>query len=137
MVRFLKLKITPKAFVKNSKTTFKNSRRMVFKTIDFQNSPLRRPKVLPHFNFRGHMSFFWAENTTISWVFKAENSAQTNSEQLLNKLKKSSQNGFFETESVKNCSFRRPNFDSKISMLEAIHQPFEQKIHPNVRLLRP
>ena len=54
-----------------------------------------------NFDFRGHISTFWAKNTPKSGTFKAENNAQTTSEQLQTNFQKPLKTGFLTQEMVK------------------------------------
>ena len=67
-----------------------------------QNDPLRGPNFdLKIFVIRGHISTFWAENTSDSWAFKAKNDAQTTSELLQTNFQKVQKTGFFTLKMVK------------------------------------
>ena len=47
-----------------------------------------------NFDFRGHISIFWAENKPVIGAFKAKNNAQTTSEHLRNNFQKPKKTGF-------------------------------------------
>ena len=67
-----------------------------------------------NFDFRGRISTFRAENAPKIGHFKAENNAQTTSEQLQKHLPKSLKNDFFGPKNGQNGPLRGPIFDTKL-----------------------
>ena len=66
-----------------------------------------------NFDFRGHITTFRAKNTPESWACKAQNDAQTTSEQLLTNFQKVQKTIFFCPQNGENYPLRGPIFDIK------------------------